>query len=94
MQIIFDKEICGEKDHEKENEKYAGDIAFLGSSTTSAAIFDIKTQDTHTLWCLFIAKKVLKMYYKHFKWFLTSSREWKILLECWRHENLVFEHFS
>ena len=44
MQMIFDKEICGEKDHEKENEKYAGDIAFLGSSTTSAAIFDIKTQ--------------------------------------------------
>ena len=34
----------GEKDHEKENEKYACDIAFLGSSTTSAAIFDIKTQ--------------------------------------------------
>ena len=33
MQMIFDKEICGEKDHEKENEKYAGDIAFLGSST-------------------------------------------------------------
>ena len=30
MQMIFDKEICGEKDHEKENEKYAGDIAFLG----------------------------------------------------------------
>ena len=44
MQMIFDKEICGEKDHEKENEKYAGDIAFWGSSTTSAAIFDTKTQ--------------------------------------------------
>ena len=44
MQMIFDKEICGEKDHEKESEKYAGEIAFLGSSTTSAAIFDTKTQ--------------------------------------------------
>ena len=43
MQMIFDKEMCGEKDNEKENEKHAGDIAFLGSSTTSAAIFDTKT---------------------------------------------------
>ena len=42
--MIFDKEMCGEKDNEKENEKHAGDIAFLGSSTTSAAIFDTKTQ--------------------------------------------------
>ena len=23
-----------------------------------------------------------------------SSKGWKILLECWRHENLVFEHFN
>ena len=69
MQMIFDKEICGEKDHEKENEKYAGDIAFLGSSTTSAAFFLYQNADTHTLWCLFITKKVLKMYYKHLNGF-------------------------
>ena len=47
MQMIFDKEICGEKDHEKENEKYAGDIAFLGSSTTSAAILIPKRRHPH-----------------------------------------------
>ena len=44
MQMIFDKEICGEKNHEKDNEKYSGDMAFLGSCTTSAVIFDTKTQ--------------------------------------------------
>ena len=42
--MIFGKEICAEKDHEKENQQYPGDIAFLGSSTTSAAVFDTKTQ--------------------------------------------------
>ena len=70
MQMIFGKEICGEKAHEKENKQYSGDIAFLGSSATSAAMFDTKTQ-IPTLCCVYlITKKVLKLYYKHLNGFL------------------------